>query len=55
MTKFLVGLAVFIAVCALLTWGASVLISYIFGIDFGFWKTAALFVLLALVGGFFRG
>lgn len=38
---------------ALFSWGVSVLVSYIFDVDFGFWKAAALLVLCSLIGGFF--
>lgn len=50
----------FLVVCiafgiyALIAWGVSVLVSYVFGIDFGFWKSAASLILLSIFASYFR-
>lgn len=51
----IVGCAIAFGIFALIAWIFSALISYVFGIDFGFWKGAATLVLLSIVGGYFRG
>jgi uncharacterized membrane protein len=58
MAKLLLGcaavigmVAVFCGVYALFAWCVSVLVSYVFGVDFGFWKTVAALLLLSLVSG----
>ena len=47
---FVLAAAIVLGVNALFIWGVSVLVSYLFGIDFGFWKTAAALILLSIVG-----
>lgn len=48
------GLAVFVCgIYALVALGVSALVSYVFDIDFGFWKAVALLLLCSLIGGFF--
>lgn len=51
----IIAALILIGFYALLAWGASILIEYVFEIEFGFWKTAAAWALLAIVGATLRG
>ena len=51
---FIFYLAFALGILALVAWGVSVLVTYLFTIDFGFWKAVAALVLLWVVAGFFR-
>jgi uncharacterized membrane protein len=48
-------LAVGFSIYAMIAYVVSVLISYILAMDFGFWKAAALLLVLSLLAGFIRG
>lgn len=47
---WLLGIAIAIGFYALIAWGVSVMVSYVFEIDFGFWKAAASLFLLSIAG-----
>lgn len=52
---FLATLAIVFGIYALVAWGVAVMVSYVFDIDFGFWKTVCSLILISLVGGILRG
>lgn len=52
---WLIGVVIALGICAFIAWVVAVLVTYLFGIDFGFWKAAAALILLSIVGSFFSG
>lgn len=52
---WLLGLSIVLGFYALIAWGVSVLVSFVFGIDFGFWKAAASLILLSIAGSLVFG
>lgn len=53
---YIVGAALAIGIYALVAWGVSVLVTFLFGLDgFGFWHAVAAMLLASIFGGLFFG